>query len=252
MCEKESGSSMPRLNRKQLRDKRIAALSIDRVPLEDRRACRAATQAALAKELHQAMTACLAEGLLMPIASLLRSLIDTTALGIWFVKYAPDDQITESVAHRSTTDLIEKYFVDEDRITFAFLFLPVKDTDHLFYREVLHFRSTGTPSTWRCAQGMRFQERLGSTTACFRPTECTVIFACNLPGADSFLSRCRRKLRPRAENAFDDKMLCYDTRSSKGRTNTYRCDVHAGCFMEAQDPVAGSPRTPCRSANLGA
>jgi hypothetical protein len=27
--------------------------------------------------------------------------------------------------------------------------------------------------------------------------------------------------------------------------------VHAGCFMEAQDPVAGSPCTPCRDVNLG-
>lgn len=138
MSDQDLLARMKNFNRKQLRDKRIAALSIDRIPLEDQRASRAAAQAALAWELHQAIIACLTQQLLMPIASLLRSLIDTTALGIWFVKYAPDDQITESVAHLSTTDLIENYFVDEDRIKFAFLFLPVKDTDHLFYRDVLH------------------------------------------------------------------------------------------------------------------
>jgi hypothetical protein len=90
-------SSLPPLNiKKKLRDKRIAAMSIDRVPLEDQRATRAATQVLLARELHQAITVCLTEGLLMPVASLLRSLIDTSVLGIWFVKYGPKDQIAKA------------------------------------------------------------------------------------------------------------------------------------------------------------
>jgi hypothetical protein len=42
----------------------------------------------------------------MPLAALLRSLIDTSVLGIWFLKYAKDEAITESVAHLSTPDLV--------------------------------------------------------------------------------------------------------------------------------------------------
>jgi len=137
--QKKSGSSLPPLsNKKKLRDKRIAAMSIDRVPLEDQRATRAATQVLLARELHQAIAVCLSEGLLMPVASLLRSLIDTSVLGIWFVKYAPKDQIAESVADLSTAELIKHRFDDEDKKTFAFVFQRVKDTDHHFYSDVLH------------------------------------------------------------------------------------------------------------------
>ena len=126
-----------RVNRKELRDKRVAALSIELVSPGSRRANRIANQVVLAGELHEAIALCVNRGLLMPIASLLRSLIDTTVLGLWFVKYSSEDEVTKSVSNFSTTELINDRFDDGDKKIFAFLFQPVKDTDHHFYRDVL-------------------------------------------------------------------------------------------------------------------
>jgi hypothetical protein len=136
MNQNSPGST--RSDRKKRRDKTVAALSLDLVPQENRRSTRIATQVLLADELHESITLCLKEGLLMPIASLLRSLIDTTVLGLWFVKYASEDQVTGSVSDLSTTELIRDRFDDEDKKMFAFVFQPVKNTDHYFYRDVLH------------------------------------------------------------------------------------------------------------------
>jgi hypothetical protein len=72
--------------RKILRDKRVSALSLDLVAPENRRVTRIQAQAQLAGELHDAILLCLENGLAMPLAAFLRSLIDTTVLGIWFAK----------------------------------------------------------------------------------------------------------------------------------------------------------------------
>ena len=74
----------------------------------------------------------------MPIASLLRSLIDTAVLGLWFVKYSPEDQVSESVLDLSTTGLIRDRFDAEDKKIFGFVFQPIQEPDHYFYRDVLH------------------------------------------------------------------------------------------------------------------
>ncbi|HET9281402.1 MAG TPA: hypothetical protein VFR24_05520 [Candidatus Angelobacter sp.] len=76
--------------------------------------------------------------LLMPLAALLRSLIDTSVLGIWLLKYATDEEVWDSVAHLSTIAMVQRSFAAEDRAMFAFIFQPVKGTDHEFYRDVLH------------------------------------------------------------------------------------------------------------------
>jgi hypothetical protein len=99
---------------------------------------RALNQALLAGELHDAMMLCLKSNLSMPLAALLRSLIDTTALGIWLLKYATDQEVKDSVAHLSTVEMIQRSFDQEDMPMFAFIFEPVKGTDHEFYRDVLH------------------------------------------------------------------------------------------------------------------
>ena len=125
-------------HRKKNRDRRIAALSLDLVPAENQRAIRALNQALLAGELHDAMALCLESNLLMPLAALLRSLIDTSVLGIWLLKYATDEEVRDSVAHLSAVDLVQRSFGQEDRPMFAFIFQPVKGTDHEFYRDVLH------------------------------------------------------------------------------------------------------------------
>lgn len=124
--------------RRRKRDTRIAALSISQVPKENQRSTRSLNQALLAGELHDAVILCLKDNKLMPLAALLRSLIDTCVLGIWVLKYAKDDEITESVAHLSTSDLVRTIFTGEDQQMFAFVFQTVKDTDHEFYRDVLH------------------------------------------------------------------------------------------------------------------
>jgi hypothetical protein len=74
----------------------------------------------------------------MPLAALLRSLIDTSVLGIWLLKYAEDGDVRDSVAHLSTVDMVRDSFGPEDRLMFAFIFQPVMGTDHEFYRDVLH------------------------------------------------------------------------------------------------------------------
>jgi len=136
MNQNSPGSA--RSDRKKQRDKRVVALSLDLVPQENQRATRIATQVLLADELHESITVCLKEGLLMPIASLLRSLIEATVLGLWFVKYSSEGQVTDSVSDLSTTEVIRDRFDDEDKKVFAFVFQPVKDTNHHFYRDVLH------------------------------------------------------------------------------------------------------------------
>ena len=98
---------------------------------------RALNQAVLAGQLHDAIFVCLKSNLLMPLAALLRSLIDTAVLGIWVLKYATDQEVGESVAHLSTIEMVQR-FDQEDLPMFAFIFQPVKDTDHEFYRDVLH------------------------------------------------------------------------------------------------------------------
>jgi len=117
---------------------RVAALSISQLPKENQRSTRSLNQSLLAGELHDATILCLKDNKLMPLAALLRSLIDTCVLGIWFLKYAKDEEITESVAHLSTPDLVRTIFTGEDQRMFAFVFQTVKNTDHEFYRDVLH------------------------------------------------------------------------------------------------------------------
>ena len=105
--------------RRRKRDTRVAALSISQIPEENQRATRALNQALLAGELHDAVILCLKDNKLMPLAAVLRSLIDTCVLGIWFLKYAKDEEITESVAHLSTPDLVRTIFTGEDQRMFA-------------------------------------------------------------------------------------------------------------------------------------
>jgi hypothetical protein len=89
---------VPAAHRKRNRDRRVAALSLDLVPAQNQRAIRALNQALLAGELHDAIALCLQSNLLMPLAALLRSLIDTSVLGIWLLKYATDEEVSDSVA----------------------------------------------------------------------------------------------------------------------------------------------------------
>jgi hypothetical protein len=49
-----------------------------------------------------------------------------------------DEEGRDSVAHLSTVDMVQRSFGPEDRPMFAFIFQPVKGTDHEFYRDVLH------------------------------------------------------------------------------------------------------------------
>jgi hypothetical protein len=44
-------------------------------------------------------------------AALLRSLIDTCVLAIWFLRYATDEEIRDSVAHLSIPEIVKKRFV---------------------------------------------------------------------------------------------------------------------------------------------
>jgi hypothetical protein len=132
-------SSTSARERKLLRDRRVAALSLDLVAPENRRLTRALLQVQLAGELHDAMFLCLKDGLPMPLAALLRSLIDTAVLGIWFIKYASDVDASGSVAELSTAQLVKEQFADEeDRRMFMFVFEAVQGTDHESYRDVLH------------------------------------------------------------------------------------------------------------------
>jgi hypothetical protein len=124
-------------HRKRNRDRRVAALSLDLVPAENQRAIRALNQALLAGELHDAMALCLQSNLLMPLAVLLRSLIDTSVLGVWLLKYATDEEVRESV----------------------------KGTDHEFYRDVLHPSIHG--DALHIAMRIRHQSGLGFTNAYF-------------------------------------------------------------------------------------
>jgi hypothetical protein len=89
----------PGEERRRKRDTRVAALSISQIPKENQRSTRSLNQALLAGEPHDAIILCLKDNKLMPLATLLRSLIDTCVLGIWFLKHAKDEEITESVAH---------------------------------------------------------------------------------------------------------------------------------------------------------
>jgi hypothetical protein len=79
---------------------------------------RALNQALLAGQLHDAMTACLTANLLIPLATLLRSLIDTSVLGIWLIKYATEREASDSVAHLSTADLVQQRFDQNDSSSF--------------------------------------------------------------------------------------------------------------------------------------
>jgi hypothetical protein len=139
VIEKPSDQANSTPSRKATRDKRVAALSLDLVPPENRRVTRILAQAQLAGELHDAIFLCLKDGLAMPLAALLRSLMDTAVLGICLVKYASDDEAAGSVAELSTSKLVRTRFTDnEDLRMFLFIFEPVQGTDHEFYRDVLH------------------------------------------------------------------------------------------------------------------
>ena len=132
-------SQMPKSgDRKKKRDQRIAALAFDRISEKDRRSRRCMSQILLAGELHDAVVLCLKDGKLMPTAALLRSLIDTCVLGIWLLKYATEEQASDSVAHLSTIEIAKHVFSGNDKKMFAFLFQEVRGTDHEFYRDVLH------------------------------------------------------------------------------------------------------------------
>jgi hypothetical protein len=135
---KNSASTARTPDRKKIRDRKVAALSLDLTPPENQRAIRALNRALLAGELHDAMTLCLKSNLLMPLAALLRSLIDTSVLGIWLLKYATDEAAKDSVAHLSTVEIVQRSFDLEDKTMFAFIFEAVNGTDHEFYRDVLH------------------------------------------------------------------------------------------------------------------
>lgn len=138
MTTKRTAPQVSAAQRKRNRDRRVAALSLGLVPAENQRAIRALNQALLAGELHDAMTLCLHANLLMPLAALLRSLIDTSVLAIWLLRYATDEEVRDSVAHVSAVDMVQRSFGPEDQPIFAFIFQPVKGTDHEFYRDVLH------------------------------------------------------------------------------------------------------------------
>jgi hypothetical protein len=144
VSNKRSGPSNSSHDRKSLRDKRVAALSLDLVNPEGRRSTRALTQALLAGELHDAIILCVKADLPMPLASLLRSLIDTAVLGIWLVKYALSEEVAESVASLSTPETIKERFDPEDRKMFAFVFEPVN-------RSSILSRCTPPGDPWRCA-----------------------------------------------------------------------------------------------------
>jgi hypothetical protein len=125
-------------DRRKKRDQRVAALSINLVPKTDRRSVRCLNQALPAGEVHDTIFLCLKDGLVMPPAALLRSLIDTCVLGMWLLNYAADEEISDGVAHLSTPEIVQKHFASEDQRMFAFGFEEVHGTDHQFYRDVVH------------------------------------------------------------------------------------------------------------------
>jgi hypothetical protein len=127
-----------KVDRKKQRDLRVAELSINLIPEENRRSSRAASQAILASELHEAICLCLENNLFMPTFALIRSLIDTCALGIWFLKYAKDEEIIDSVAHLSTPEIVKTCFDARDQVMFGFIFEEIQGTNNQVYRDVLH------------------------------------------------------------------------------------------------------------------
>jgi hypothetical protein len=125
-------------DRKKQRDLRVAELSINLVPEAGRRFSRAGRQAILASELHEAICLCMDKRLFMPTLGLLRSLIDTCVLGIWFLKYAKNEEITDSVAHLSTPEIVKNCFDGTDQSMFDFIFEELQGTKNELYRDVLH------------------------------------------------------------------------------------------------------------------
>lgn len=138
MPEKKKSASISAAERKKKRDDRVAAISLHRVPQTEQRYVRALNQALVAGELYDVVLLCANASKFMPLAALLRSLIDTCVLGIWFLKYANDVEIAGSVAHLSIPEMVKMRFISKDQNAFAFMFEPVKGTDHEFYRDVLH------------------------------------------------------------------------------------------------------------------
>jgi hypothetical protein len=116
----------------------VAELSINLVPEAERRSSRSARQAILASELHEAIGLCMEKSLFMPTLALLRSLIDTCVLGIWFLKYAKDEEIVDSVAHLSTPEIVKNCFDARDQVMFDFIFEELEGTRNQLYRDVLH------------------------------------------------------------------------------------------------------------------
>jgi len=64
----------------------------------------------------------------MPLTALLRSLIDTCVLGIWFLKYAKDEEVADSVAHLSMPEMVKSRFLAEDRMLSYLSMLRVRVT----------------------------------------------------------------------------------------------------------------------------
>lgn len=138
MPAKNNSSSLSAAERTKKRDDRVAAMSLHRFPATEQRSVRALNQALVAGELYDVIILCVKNKKFMPLAALLRNLIDTCVLGIWFLKYAKNEEIAERVAHLSTPEMVKSRFVGEDQLAFAFMFQCVKGTDHEFYRDVLH------------------------------------------------------------------------------------------------------------------
>jgi hypothetical protein len=138
MPKRQKSAKSPPVDRRKARDRRVASLSLDLIPPERQRPARSLNQALLAGELHDAIILCFQNFKFMATAALLRSLIDACVLGIWLLKYAKDEEVADSVAHLSTTEIVKSTFKGQDQSMFAFVFQEVKGTDHQFYRDVLH------------------------------------------------------------------------------------------------------------------
>jgi len=103
-------------------------IDLSLVPKEDQRSARSLNRVLLVGELHDAVFLCLKDKKLTPFAPLLRSLIDTCVRGMWFLKYAKEEEITDSVANLATLERVKSLFVVDDQRMFAFVFQQVKGT----------------------------------------------------------------------------------------------------------------------------
>lgn len=175
-------------DRKKQRDIRVAELSINLVPEAERRYSRAGRQAVLAAELREAICLCMQNRLFMPTLGLLRSLIDTCALGIWLLKYAKDEEIADSVAHLSTPEIVKNCFAGTDQSMFEFIFEQLRGTKNELYRDVLHLSIHGDA----LHVGMRLRDQKSKKTwvhECVIRTNVVYVYflsqmAANIPPAE--------------------------------------------------------------------